>query len=68
VSTSTEYLSNTEAAALLGVVTRTLDNWRRKRPGFPRPIRLPSGRWRWRRAELLAWIESHAAEGTACAS
>jgi predicted DNA-binding transcriptional regulator AlpA len=26
-----------------------------KRPGFPRPIKLPTGRWRWRGAEIKAW-------------
>jgi len=37
--------------------------WRmRKREGFPPPYRLSAGVQRWRRSDLIAWLQSRAGE------
>jgi predicted DNA-binding transcriptional regulator AlpA len=54
-----ELLSADEAAAMAGVARRTW--WRYVSSGrAPQPIRVggPNGPPRWRRADLLAWIEA----------
>jgi len=59
-------LTNDEAAALLRLAPRTLENWRGKRQG-PRPTRL-GGRSYYRREAIEAWLaaeEARNAEGWA---
>lgn len=51
-----------DIAALLQVSTRVVSETYAMRPDFPTPIRLPSvsgqGRYRWKREEVMAWIEN----------
>jgi len=56
-----EVLAKPEAAKLLGISTRTLDGWMRKRIA---PFsKLPSGAVRFRRSHLLSFIEKYEVTG-----
>jgi hypothetical protein len=50
-----EVLSKLEASRLIGISTRTLDSWMKKR--IVPFSKLPSGLVRFRRSQLLAFIE-----------
>lgn len=52
-----------EAAYLLGVDKRTLDGWR-QRGGGPPFVRISARAIRYRRADLLAWIEARVVSST----
>jgi carboxylesterase type B len=52
-----EILNKPEAATFLRIKKRTLDVWMTK--GLPY-AKLPSGAVRFRRDQLLAWVEKHA--------
>lgn len=61
------YITATEFAELARLSRRTIDRMRRKRPeGFPTEYELGSGdsysarRPRFKRAEVLAWLETRA--------
>lgn len=44
---------------LIGRTSRqTVYDLMRRDSGFPRPIRIPGGQLQWRRAEVMAWIDS----------
>ena len=51
-----QYLSSTQVCRLFGWSKATLDRYRR-RPDFPRPIVLNARSLRWRKSQLLAWME-----------
>lgn len=55
ISETEGFLRPGEVAALFRVTVRTLCNWERK--GFLVPVRLPSGRKRYRRADVEALLE-----------
>lgn len=51
-----KYRTQKELCRLLDVSRTTL--WRlRKEEGFPKPVHLVGKVWRWKEAEVLAWIE-----------
>ena len=52
-----------EAASLLGLDRRTLDSWR-LRGGGPRFIRISARAVRYRRADLMEWIEARVVAST----
>lgn len=52
-----EVLSKLEASKLIGISTRTLDCWMRKR--IVPFSKLPSGLVRFRRSQLLSFIEDY---------
>jgi excisionase family DNA binding protein len=52
-----EILNKEGAAAFLRVQPRTIQEWMRKRL-IPH-VKLPSGAVRFRRSQLIAWIEKH---------
>lgn len=54
----TEELSTAQAAQMVGVQTQTLRNWRQQKKGPP-AVRV-RGRLRWKRADLLAWLDEEA--------
>jgi predicted DNA-binding transcriptional regulator AlpA len=60
---NSEVLDKPEASKLLVISTRTLDGWMRKRT-IPFS-KLPSGIVRFRRSQLLAFIEKHEVTGGA---
>ena len=50
-------ISEAQTAVLLGVAQRTLQGWRRNRTG-PQFVRLTSRSIRYRRRDLVAWINA----------
>ena len=52
-----------EVAYLLGLDRRTLDSWRLRGDG-PRFVRISARAIRYRRADLLAWIEARIVSST----
>ncbi len=52
-----------QAAAFLGYTVRALQNWR-IRGGGPRFVKVSSRSIRYRRRDLLAWIEEHLRSST----
>ncbi len=59
-----DLLNEKEAAAILGVTPRTLTNWRWRGDG-PRWVRVGSRLVRYRRSELLAFVEAGETAGKA---
>lgn len=53
------WMDSTEAAAAIGVTRGTLAQWRYERRG---PRHYKPGRIRYRRSDVLAWLESRAVE------
>jgi len=53
-------LTKTQVAELLAVSRRTIDRMVTAGTGPPMVV-LPSGRRRWRKLDVLAWIEEHRA-------
>ena len=50
----------TNAAALLGVTSATLGNWKARYSTFPKPEQLPfvsHNLWRW--SDLESWVQTH---------
>ena len=56
-------LNEKEAAGFLGYSVRALQNWR-LRGGGPRFVKVSSRSIRYRRRDLLAWIEEHLRSST----
>lgn len=59
-------LTEREAAEFLGYTIRALQNWR-VRGGGPHFVKVSSRSIRYRRHELIAWVESHLAANTSMA-
>lgn len=53
-----ELLTPTQAAALLGLGRTTFDQLQAEGRIGPRPVRLSPRLIRWRRAELVAWLDA----------
>lgn len=62
--TTDPYLSRREVAKLLGVTTRTVDQWAADpRTGLAEiAFHLPSGRKRWLESQVRAWVEGRRAK------
>ena len=56
--TGTTNMSKKEVAELLGVSENTVDNYRKKHPDFPEPFCLSATALRWKRIEILEWLDS----------
>jgi predicted DNA-binding transcriptional regulator AlpA len=55
------YIGTGEVARIAGVTSETVRDWASSnRPGLPRPARL-NGRLKFKREEILAWIEGQGA-------
>ncbi|MCY3631133.1 MAG: hypothetical protein OXH29_00480 [bacterium] len=54
------YVSQAQAAAILGMSARTFRRRRDERADFPRPRDFGGGIKRWRISDLEAWAESQA--------
>lgn len=52
-----DYWSAKDIAAFAGVVPSAVSNWQARYDSFPAPI-LVGGHKVWRRAEIVAWLES----------
>lgn len=52
-----EWLTNRQFAAVLGVSESTIRAWRSKGRDLPPSYRLAGGPLRWRRSEVVAWLE-----------
>ncbi len=51
------YIGTSEVARIVGVTSETVRDWAAEnRRGLPRPIRI-NGRLKFKREEILAWIE-----------
>lgn len=58
-SSPDQYLSKLQVAELLQIDTRTVDRHRcDKKLKFPLPSIMPGGETRWRRGEIIAWMDS----------
>ncbi len=57
-----DYISKEDIANLLRVHTNTVDNWR-KRPDFPKEVKLGPTTLRWERRAVMAWIETRGQRG-----
>lgn len=60
------YLDAAEVALLIGVTPRSVRSWHRSgKHGFPPPCRYLGDRPKWRRSDIVAWMEpQEAAHGT----
>ncbi|SDH27481.1 helix-turn-helix transcriptional regulator [Roseospirillum parvum] len=56
-------INEVEAAGFLGYTTRALQNWR-VRGGGPKFVKVSARSIRYRRRDLLAWIEAHSLDNT----
>ena len=56
VQTESEFLTVKEVATLLGVSRNSLYVWQR-RGGFPRPLKVGVKAIRFRRSEIMAWMD-----------
>lgn len=56
---SAELITFANLLVVIGRSSRqTVYDLMRRDSGFPRPIRIPGGQLQWRRAEVMAWIDS----------
>lgn len=54
---SQQYWDAEDIAAFAGVVPSVVSNWQTRYGNFPAPV-LVGGRKSWRRADIVAWLES----------
>lgn len=54
---SQQYWDAQDIAAFAGVVPSVVSNWQTRYGNFPAPV-LVGGRKAWRRADIVAWLES----------
>lgn len=53
-----EWLTNAEFAAIVGVSPSTVRTWRSEGRDLPPSYRPAGGLVRWRRSEVMAWLEA----------
>ncbi|MDR1085573.1 MAG: AlpA family phage regulatory protein [Deltaproteobacteria bacterium] len=53
-----DLLTVVQVASIFGIAKSTVWNWAKRLDGFPKPIKLGKRITRWKKADILAYIES----------